>query len=108
MLVVILTVIIASFVLGSAASNMDVIAKGLGASASFFAIIDRVPLIDSSSTIGSKPDDYDGTLTLNDVHFRYQNNQFLFFDSFYSFFVFFLVFYSFIIKDTPLGQIKRY
>lgn len=67
----VMSVIIASFVLGSLATNFDAVAKGMGAAAAFFAILDRFPVIDSSVDTGWKPDGYEGSFQLENVHFRY-------------------------------------
>lgn len=72
----IMAVIIASFVLGSMATNLDSVAKGIGAGASFFAIVDRSSTIDFTTTTGLKPANYEGSFQLQNVHFRYLDKNF--------------------------------
>lgn len=70
-LIVIMCVIIASFVLGSMATNFDSVAKGKAAASDFFTIIDRHSIIDFTNNNGIKPSNYDGSFHLENVHFRY-------------------------------------
>jgi ABC-type multidrug transport system fused ATPase/permease subunit len=71
--VVILAVMIASFILGTAASNAESLVTGYSAAASFFEILERIPTIDTSSSSGEKLETYAGNLQLTDVDFRYSN-----------------------------------
>ena len=50
---------------------MQAVSFATGAATSIFATIDRVPVIDSSSTEGLKPDKVEGEIVLKNVDFIY-------------------------------------
>lgn len=71
LLIVFFSVLIGAMQIGQAAPYMEAFSVARGAAASIFAIIDRVPPIDSSSNEGLVPDDVKGKISFRDVHFHY-------------------------------------
>lgn len=59
------------------AADVPVIAiiLGMGAAAKLFAVIDRVPAIDSASPNGLKPEKVSGDIVLENVHFSYPSRS---------------------------------
>ncbi|KAF8574055.1 ste6-like protein [Ramaria rubella] len=68
---VILAILTGSFSLALMAPELQAISEGCGAAARLFATIDRVPVIDSASTEGLKPQIVQGHIELEDVRFNY-------------------------------------
>ncbi|OSX59739.1 hypothetical protein POSPLADRAFT_1183421 [Postia placenta MAD-698-R-SB12] len=68
---VILAILIGSFSLALLAPEMQAITHGMGAAAKLYDTIDRVPLIDSYSEEGLKPETCAGEITLENVKFNY-------------------------------------
>nr|XP_018672478.2 multidrug resistance protein 1A-like isoform X1 [Ciona intestinalis] len=64
-------VLIGAFSLGGAGSNMEYFAAAKAAAYKVFEIIDRVPLIDSMSDEGHKPDRVKGQIEFKNVDFTY-------------------------------------
>ncbi|EKM58407.1 uncharacterized protein PHACADRAFT_252704 [Phanerochaete carnosa HHB-10118-sp] len=64
-------ILIGSFSLALLAPEMQAITHARGAAAKLYETIDRVPIIDSSSPEGSKPDECIGEITLENVKFNY-------------------------------------
>lgn len=62
---------IAAFSFGLITDQMAAIGKAQAAGANLFQTIDRVPVIDSASTEGSKPDSLRGSISLENVVFHY-------------------------------------
>ncbi|XP_048579396.1 ATP-dependent translocase ABCB1 isoform X3 [Nematostella vectensis] len=73
--VVFFAVMIGATQLGQAGPNIEAIATARGAAHELFAIIDRVPPIDSSSEAGAKPGNVTGDVTFNDIHFYYPSRN---------------------------------
>ncbi|GIY93919.1 ATP-dependent translocase ABCB1 [Caerostris extrusa] len=71
LIIVFFNVMSASMFIGQTAPYFEAFAIGRGAAAKIFSIIDRVPIIDSSSELGSKPESLEGYISLKDVHFKY-------------------------------------
>jgi ABC-type multidrug transport system fused ATPase/permease subunit len=69
-LVVIMAVMIASFMLGTAASHLEAIATGYSSASTFFGILERTPQIDISSTSGKTLASFEGNLRLTNALFR--------------------------------------
>ncbi|KAF8585704.1 P-loop containing nucleoside triphosphate hydrolase protein [Ramaria rubella] len=68
---VIMAILIGSFSLAMMAPEMQAISHARGAAAKLFDTIDRVPLIDSASTEGLKPETVEGHIELQKVNFNY-------------------------------------
>ena len=71
MLIVFLSVQSGGIQIGLAAPYFEAISVARGAAASVFEVIDRKPLIDSSSTEGKKPTDVQGVVSFKGVVFNY-------------------------------------
>ena len=54
-----------------AAPNFQAVANALASAQKIYETIDRVPPIDSASTLGDRPDDCVGQIELQDIHFIY-------------------------------------
>ncbi|GAA5960034.1 hypothetical protein JCM3765_006142 [Sporobolomyces pararoseus] len=65
------SILIGAFSLAMLAPNLQSFASGAGAATEIFATIDRVPIIDSASTEGIKPEKVEGTIELKDIDFIY-------------------------------------
>ncbi|GAA6016489.1 hypothetical protein JCM11491_002338 [Sporobolomyces phaffii] len=65
------SVLIGAFSLAMLAPNLQAFSSGAGAATEIFATIDRVPVIDSASTEGLKPEKVEGTIELRDLDFIY-------------------------------------
>ncbi|GAA5829569.1 hypothetical protein JCM3766R1_001228 [Sporobolomyces carnicolor] len=65
------SILIGAFSLAMLAPNLQSFASGAGAATEIFATIDRVPVIDSASDQGLKPDKVEGTIELNNLDFIY-------------------------------------
>jgi hypothetical protein len=57
--------------MGLASPHLEAFAVARGSSAAVFAVLDRVPQIDSLSEAGHKPEDIQGDIQLQGVHFQY-------------------------------------
>ncbi|OCF58535.1 ATP-binding cassette, subfamily B (MDR/TAP), member 1 [Kwoniella mangroviensis CBS 10435] len=68
---VFMSVLIGAFSMAMAAPEMAAVSKAQSAAAKLFATIDRVPLIDSASIEGLKPDPVHGEITFENVKFHY-------------------------------------
>lgn len=68
---VFLAVLIGSFSLAMLAPEAQAVAKATSAAAKLFSTIERVPLIDSASPLGLKPDTVHGTISFENVKFHY-------------------------------------
>jgi len=68
---VIFAILIGSFSLAMLAPEMQAITNGMGAAAKLYETIERVPLIDSASDEGLKPQKVSGEITLEHVDFSY-------------------------------------
>ncbi|WWD08398.1 hypothetical protein V865_006510 [Kwoniella europaea PYCC6329] len=68
---VFMSVLIGAFSMAMAAPEMAAVSKAQSAAAKLFATIDRVPLIDSASIEGLKPDTVHGEITFENVKFHY-------------------------------------
>ncbi|KAH9936165.1 P-loop containing nucleoside triphosphate hydrolase protein [Fomitopsis serialis] len=68
---VILAILIGSFSLALLAPEMQSITHGMGAAAKLYETIDRVPLIDSASEEGLRPESCRGEITFEHVKFNY-------------------------------------
>ncbi|XP_078572123.1 ATP-dependent translocase ABCB1-like [Branchiostoma floridae x Branchiostoma japonicum] len=71
LITVFMGVLISAIVFGEAMPNLEVINTGRGVAKGIFEMIDRVPLIDSSSTEGLKLDNTQGNFEFKDIHFHY-------------------------------------
>lgn len=71
LLIVFFSVLIGAMQIGQAAPYMEAFSVARGAAATIFAIIDRVPPIDSSSNAGLVPDQMIGKISFKDVRFNY-------------------------------------
>ncbi|ELU12562.1 hypothetical protein CAPTEDRAFT_117973, partial [Capitella teleta] len=71
MLTVFMAVVFGAFGLGNAAPNLKNVATARGAAYSLWEILDRQPLIDSSSPEGEKLGQVDGNIEFKEVHFKY-------------------------------------
>lgn len=71
LLIVFFSVLIGAMQIGQAAPYMEAFSVARGAAASIFAIIDRVPPIDSSSNEGRVPDEMKGKISFKNIHFHY-------------------------------------
>ena len=71
MLIVFFSVLSAVVEIGSFVTYFGAISVARGAAASVFEVIDRKPLIDSSSTEGKKPTDVQGVVSFKGVVFNY-------------------------------------
>ena len=69
--VVFFCVLYGTFKIGQSVPFMEAFATARGAAASVYQIIDRVPQIDSSSPSGVIPDQIQGHVRFNRVHFQY-------------------------------------
>lgn len=67
----IMCVMIASFMLGIGAANMETVMGGYGASAAFFDTLERIPIIDNAAPGGKQLEKYEGNICLSNVQFRY-------------------------------------
>ncbi|GAA5883526.1 hypothetical protein JCM16303_005465 [Sporobolomyces ruberrimus] len=65
------SILIGAFSLAMLAPNLQSFASGAGAATEIFATIDRVPVIDSSSNEGIKPEKVEGTIELSNLDFIY-------------------------------------
>ncbi|KAF9409413.1 ATP-binding cassette, sub-B (MDR TAP), member 4 [Podila epigama] len=70
-LTVLFGVIIGAFSLGNIGPNIAAFGKAQAAAYSIFETIDRVPVIDSSSPHGAKPENLKGHIIVRDVDFTY-------------------------------------
>ncbi|KAG2107280.1 multidrug resistance protein 1 [Suillus discolor] len=68
---VFMAILIGSFSLASLAPELQAITRACGAAAKLFATIERVPIIDSASLGGLKPENITGEITFEDVTFNY-------------------------------------
>jgi ATP-binding cassette subfamily B (MDR/TAP) protein 1 len=68
---VLLAILIGAFSLAQIAPNMQSFAFAQGAATALFATIDRIPVIDSASDEGLKPESVEGTIILDHVDFIY-------------------------------------
>ncbi|EIW59664.1 multidrug resistance protein 1 [Trametes versicolor FP-101664 SS1] len=68
---VIFAILIGSFSLALLAPEMQAVTQARGAAAKLYETIDRVPLIDSASTEGLKPEKCVGEITLENIDFNY-------------------------------------
>lgn len=57
--------------MGLASPHLEAFAMARGSAAAIFAVLDRVPKIDSLSQTGHKPPRLQGDIQLQDVHFEY-------------------------------------
>jgi ABC-type multidrug transport system fused ATPase/permease subunit len=57
--------------MGLATPHLEAIAMARGSAAAIFAVLDRVPKIDSLSQAGHKPAGLQGDIQLQGVHFEY-------------------------------------
>jgi ATP-binding cassette subfamily B (MDR/TAP) protein 1 len=57
--------------MGLASPHLEAFAVARGSAAAIFAVLDRVPYIDSLSTAGHKPPRLQGDIQLQGVHFQY-------------------------------------
>ena len=64
-------ILYAAMKIGQIPPLMEAIATARGAAVSIYKIIDRVPLIDSSSAAGRIPDTIQGHIRFHQVHFKY-------------------------------------
>jgi ATP-binding cassette subfamily B (MDR/TAP) protein 1 len=64
-------ILIGAFSLAQIAPNLQSLAFALGAATSIFATIDRIPVIDSASTLGLKPETVTGLIEVDAVDFIY-------------------------------------
>ncbi|KAM0748317.1 P-loop containing nucleoside triphosphate hydrolase protein [Meredithblackwellia eburnea MCA 4105] len=65
------SILIGAFSLAQIAPNLQAVAFARGAATTLFATIDRVPVIDSASDAGQKPEKVEGNITLENVDFIY-------------------------------------
>ena len=65
------SILIGAFSLAQIAPNMQALALAQGAASNIFATIDRVPVIDSASPEGLRPDHVEGEIAVHDVDFLY-------------------------------------
>ncbi|KAF5927848.1 hypothetical protein HPG69_000754 [Diceros bicornis minor] len=65
------SILMGAFSIGQAAPCIDAFASARGAAYVIFDVIDNNPKIDSFSERGHKPDNINGNLEFNDVHFSY-------------------------------------
>ncbi|KAI9208123.1 P-loop containing nucleoside triphosphate hydrolase protein [Polychytrium aggregatum] len=70
-LVVFFSMIIGAMALIMLPTNLSAVSNARGAAFKIYAIIDRVPTIDSLSTEGKKPAEVTGFIQFKDVHFTY-------------------------------------
>ncbi|KAG2110630.1 P-loop containing nucleoside triphosphate hydrolase protein [Suillus discolor] len=68
---VFMAILIGSLSLALLAPELQAITRACGAAAKLFATIERVPLIDSASLGGLKPENITGEITFEDVTFNY-------------------------------------
>ncbi|KAK3823505.1 MAG: p-glycoprotein [Benniella sp.] len=66
-----LSVILGAFSLGNVGPNIAIFAKAQAAAYTIFHTIHRVPVIDSSSDAGQKPENLTGHIVVRDVDFSY-------------------------------------
>jgi ATP-binding cassette subfamily B (MDR/TAP) protein 1 len=71
LLIVFLSVLMGALEIGQASPYVEAFSMAKGAAAIIFAIIDRRPIIDSSSSEGLKPESARGRIQLQDVKFHY-------------------------------------
>ena len=64
-------VVIGSFALGHASPGIQASSVARGAAVAVYNIIDEVPIINSASPDGEKPDSVEGTFRFEDVKFTY-------------------------------------
>lgn len=57
--------------MGLASPHLEAFAIARGSAAAVFAVLNRIPDIDSLSTAGHKPAGLQGDIQLQDVHFQY-------------------------------------
>jgi hypothetical protein len=57
--------------MGLASPHLEAFAVARGSAAAIFALLDRVPDIDSLSTAGHKPAELRGNIQLQGIHFQY-------------------------------------
>jgi len=72
---VFLAILIGSFSLAMLAPEAQAIAKATSAAAKVFATIERIPLIDSASPLGFKPDVVHGSISFENVKFHYPSRK---------------------------------
>ncbi|ORY92878.1 P-loop containing nucleoside triphosphate hydrolase protein [Leucosporidium creatinivorum] len=65
------SIVIGAFSLAELTPSMQAISSALAAASSIFETIDRVPIIDSASPAGLKPETVEGVIELKDVDFIY-------------------------------------
>eukprot|EP01116_Phalansterium_solitarium_P018473 TRINITY_DN489_c0_g1_i1.p1 TRINITY_DN489_c0_g1~~TRINITY_DN489_c0_g1_i1.p1 ORF type:complete len:1312 (+),score=501.72 TRINITY_DN489_c0_g1_i1:46-3981(+) len=70
-LTVFFAVLVGAFCLGQAGPSMEAIGKGQGAIYTLYETIDRVPVIDSSSDVGTKLTEVQGRIEIRNVTFSY-------------------------------------
>lgn len=71
LLIVFFSVLIGAMQIGQAAPYIEAFSVARGAAATIFAIIDRIPPIDSSSNKGLVPNGVEGKIAFRNVHFNY-------------------------------------
>lgn len=71
LLIVFFSVLIGAMQIGQAAPYMEAFSVARGAAATIFSVIDRVPPIDSSSSVGLRPNKVEGRISFDKVHFNY-------------------------------------
>ncbi len=69
------SVLMGSQPLGQTGIYVEAFTQAQAAAATIFAIIDRQPPIDSSSTTGKEPKKEAGNMYFNDVHFNYPSRK---------------------------------
>ncbi|KAG0045015.1 Multidrug resistance protein 1 [Gryganskiella cystojenkinii] len=70
-LTVLFGVVVGSMSIGNVGPNVAVFAKAQAAAFQIFKTIERVPVIDSSSPTGAKPENLQGHIVLRDIDFAY-------------------------------------
>lgn len=70
-MVVFFSILIGAFALAGTSSEVSAFSFAVGAGSGLFAAIDRVPVIDSDSKEGYRPDTITGRIDVKDVRFRY-------------------------------------
>ncbi|KAF8767828.1 ATP-dependent translocase ABCB1 like protein [Argiope bruennichi] len=71
LLIVFSNIMTASMFFGQTAPYFEAFALARGAAAKIFSVTQRKPDIDSSSKLGEKPDELDGSITFTNVYFNY-------------------------------------
>nr|QST14979.1 ABCB1-1 protein [Diaphanosoma celebensis] len=71
LLIVFFSVLIGAMQIGQAAPYVEAFSIARGAAANIYSVIDRTPEIDSSSSAGSKPSQFVGNISFDNVKFDY-------------------------------------